>query len=72
MCHRGDKNMDVHFKKPIAVVDLETTGLDIAIAKIVSVGIVILDCDGSIKYRNELRVNPGMGVPESRRARFAE
>lgn len=56
--------MDVHFKKPIAVIDLETTGLDIATAKIVSIGIVILDRDGSIKYRNELRVNPGMEIPE--------
>jgi len=46
------------------VIDLETTGLDIAIAKIVSIGIVILDCDGTVKYRNELRINPGTEIPE--------
>jgi len=54
----------IYFKRPVAVIDLETTELDIKIARIVSIGIVILDCDGSVKYKNELRVNPRVEIPK--------
>lgn len=56
--------MRIYFKRPVAVIDLETTGLDIKTAKIVSIGIVILDCDGMIKYRKEWCVNPCVEIPK--------
>lgn len=56
--------MRTYFKRPVAVIDLETTELEIEIAKIVSIGIVILDCDGSVKYKNELLVNPCVEIPK--------
>lgn len=60
-----ENDMMSKFKKPIAVIDLETTGLDIKTARIVSIGIVILSLDGSVKYQNEIRINPCLRIPEA-------
>jgi DNA polymerase-3 subunit epsilon len=54
------KHLVLH--KPLAVLDLETTGLDIQTARIVEIGIVKLTCDLPPEKRHQ-RVNPGMPIP---------
>ena len=49
--------------RPIAVIDLETTGTDIETARIVSIGIVFIGEDGKVGRAEELLVNPGIPIP---------
>jgi uncharacterized protein YprB with RNaseH-like and TPR domain len=49
--------------KRVVFLDLETTGLDIKKAKIVEVGLIILEGDATPKYVSVL-VNPGMSIPQ--------
>jgi DNA polymerase-3 subunit epsilon len=51
-------------ERPIAVVDLETTGVDVASARIVQFGMVRINDGGVINSAEELLVNPGMPIPK--------
>lgn len=55
--------MNLNIKKPLAIFDLETTGLDISIDRIVEIAILKVSPDGKeIKY--EKRINPEMPISE--------
>jgi len=56
--------MILQLERPIVFFDLETTGLDTANDRIVEIGLVRLDPDGT---RHELveRVDPGIDIPEA-------
>jgi len=51
---------------PIALVDVETTGKDPAVDRVVEIGIVI-GCGGQIAERRSWLVNPGCPIPEESR-----
>lgn len=48
--------------KPIAIIDLETTGKEIATARIVEIGIVIISPQGKKTEKRRL-INPGLPIP---------
>jgi DNA polymerase-3 subunit epsilon len=48
--------------RPMALLDLETTGLDPVTCRIVEIGIVLLNPDGS-RLRWKQRFNPGIPIP---------
>jgi len=56
--------MPLNLKRPIAVIDLETTGFDIETVKIVSIGITIIDVNGKLQPTEEIFVNPGVKIPK--------
>jgi DNA polymerase-3 subunit epsilon len=49
---------------PLGVFDLETTGVDTDVARIVSACIAVLDSDGRVTARWDWLVDPGVEVPE--------
>jgi DNA polymerase-3 subunit epsilon len=49
---------------PLGVFDLETTGVDTDVARIVSACIAVLDADGRVTARWDWLVDPGIEVPE--------
>lgn len=49
-------------RKPLAFVDLETTGATATIDRITEIGIVEVDADGTVREWQQL-VNPGMRIP---------
>ena len=50
--------------RPLAVFDLETTGIDTATARIVQFGMVRFNTAGVIEQKEELLINPGIAIPE--------
>jgi len=54
--------MKLNLKKPLALFDLETTGIDIANDRIVEISIVKVFPDGTQEIKTE-RVNPEMPIP---------
>jgi DNA polymerase-3 subunit epsilon len=59
-----DKPLPEWAKKPIAVFDLETTGLDLRTARIVTACAVLLNPDGSVIGNDvEWLANPGVPIP---------
>lgn len=54
--------MKLKLTKPLAFIDLETTGLDVARDRIVEISILRLETDGSRKTLTK-RINPGIPVP---------
>jgi DNA polymerase-3 subunit epsilon len=50
--------------RPLAVLDLETTGKDPRVDRIVEIGIVVLNADGTERDRRVRRVNPTIPIPE--------
>ena len=50
------------FDAPLAVVDVETTGLDPSEDRVIEIGIVHM-CRGEVQDRYELLINPGRPVP---------
>jgi len=51
-------------ERPLAVLDLETTGIDARIDRVVEVGVLKLDpAAGPIRYRR--LINPGIPIPEA-------
>lgn len=56
--------MPLNLKRPIAVIDLETTGFDVETARIVSIGIIIIGIDGTIQSTEEIFINPGINIPK--------
>ena len=56
--------MSLNLKRPIASVDLETTGFDVETVRIVLIGITIIDLDGNIQPAEEILINPGVKIPK--------
>ncbi|MBU4484729.1 3'-5' exonuclease [bacterium] len=56
--------MSLNLKRPLAVIDLETTGFDVESARIVSIGITIIDAGGNIQPTEEIFINPGIKIPK--------
>lgn len=54
--------MQLHLKRPLAFFDLETTGLNIALDRIVEIGIVVMQVDGS-KTEHRYLINPTIPIP---------
>ena len=54
--------MDLNLRRPLAFFDLETTGLNVASDRIVEIGIVIMQLDGS-KTEHRYLVNPTVPIP---------
>lgn len=48
----------------LAVFDLETTGVDVATARIVTAWLGVLDADGDVVERSDWLANPGVEIPE--------
>jgi DNA polymerase III subunit epsilon len=51
--------------KELAVFDLETTGLDVKTARIVTATVATLDQAGEVTFLREWLVNPGVEIPEA-------
>lgn len=49
-------------KKPLAVIDLETTGINVAKDRIVEICVAKANVDGSVEVKTK-RINPGMPIP---------
>ncbi|MFN3783773.1 MAG: exonuclease domain-containing protein [Spirosomataceae bacterium] len=49
-------------KKPLAVIDLETTGINVAKDRIVEICVAKANIDGSVEVKTK-RINPGMPIP---------
>ena len=54
--------MKLNIKNPLAVIDLETTGIDIVHDRVVEIAVLKILPDGSENMRVR-RVNPGMPIP---------
>lgn len=54
--------MQLHLRKPLAFFDLETTGVNVAVDRIVEIGIVIMHVDGR-KTEHRYLVNPTIPIP---------
>src|SRR2546423_124153 len=54
----------IQITRPLAIVDLETTGMDFAKDRIVEIAIVKLMPNGSVKEMCD-RINPGIPIPKS-------
>jgi DNA polymerase-3 subunit epsilon len=54
--------MQLHLSRPIAIFDLETTGLNITSDRIVEIAIIRVEADGT-ESEFLRRVNPGMPIP---------
>ena len=54
--------MQIQLSKPLAFVDLETTGISISADRIVEIAIVRISPDGSRQVKRKL-INPGMPIP---------
>jgi len=53
------------WSKRVAAFDLETTGLDLATARIVTACVAVLDSAGEVEVLHEFLVNPGIDIPQS-------
>jgi len=53
------------WSKRLAAFDLETTGLDLSTARIVTACIAVLDSSGEVEQLHEFLVDPGIEIPES-------
>lgn len=56
--------MSLQIIHPLAVIDLETTGIDLATDKIVEIAVVKLMPDGTIQKKRKI-INPQKPIPES-------
>jgi len=56
--------MNIQLVRPIAVLDLETTGTNLAIDRIVEIAIVKVSPDGSRTVKRKI-INPDMKIPEA-------
>lgn len=57
-------SLPLELKRPLVFLDLETTGLDVETSRIVEIGLVRLDPDGTRQTLVE-RVDPGVDIPEA-------
>lgn len=50
--------------KKLAVFDLETTGLELSTARVVTACVAVIDANGQVEQLDEWLVNPGIEIPE--------
>lgn len=55
--------MNLHLKAPLAIFDLETTGVNVSTDRIIELAIIKLMPNGE-KLEKTIRVNPGIPIPE--------
>ncbi|WP_298302271.1 3'-5' exonuclease [Hydrotalea sp.] len=55
--------MNIQMNKPVATIDLETTGINIGTDKIIEIAIVKIMPDGTKQVKRKL-INPGMPIPK--------
>src|SRR5215467_5042461 len=55
--------MKLNLQKPLAVIDLETTGLDFARDRIVEIAVLKIMPDGN-EHEKQTLVNPGIPIPQ--------
>ncbi len=55
--------MDLKLSRPLALIDLETTGVNVATDRIVEIYILKILPDGSLHNKHKL-INPGMPIPK--------
>lgn len=55
--------MKLQLSRPLAFIDLETTGINISHDRIIEIAIVKLGVDGSVQNKRKL-INPGMPIPQ--------
>src|ERR1700730_3372300 len=60
--HRINIQMPLQLKKPLAFIDLETTGTNLACDRIIEIAIVKLNPDGNRQVKRKL-VNPEVPIP---------
>ncbi len=53
------------WEQSLGVFDLETTGVDVASARIVSAAVAVLDADGAVVERWDWLADPGVEIPEA-------
>jgi DNA polymerase-3 subunit epsilon len=58
------QRMNIQLVRPIAVLDLETTGINLAVDRIVEIAVVKINTDGSKTVKRKL-INPEMKIPEA-------
>ena len=56
--------MKLALERPVAFIDLETTGINLATDKIVEIAIIKILPDGERQFKRRL-VNPQMSIPEA-------
>jgi DNA polymerase III subunit epsilon len=56
--------MALELKKPLAFIDLETTGINLATDRIVEIAIVKISANGEKQVKRRL-INPGMPIPQA-------
>ena len=54
--------LNLELTRPLSVIDVQSTGVDPATARIVSLGVLKIDLDGTEHLRS-VRFNPGMPIP---------
>lgn len=60
----GYKIYMLELKRPLAIFDLETTGINISTDRIVEIAIIRIQPDGEKKIKRKL-INPGIPIPEA-------
>lgn len=55
--------MPLQLSRPIAVIDLETTGLDVNASKIIALGMARIEMDGRLGASEALFFHPGIPIP---------
>ncbi len=53
---------NIRLERPLAVIDLETTGIDPKVDRIIEISVLKLTPDGGADHRTR-RVNPGVPIP---------
>ena len=61
---RKSTNLMLQLKKPLAFIDLETTGINLGTDRIVEIAIVKILTDGSRSVKRKL-INPGIPIPKN-------
>lgn len=56
--------MNIQLVRPLAVLDLETTGTNLATDRIVEIAVVRINTDGTKTIKRKL-INPEMKIPEA-------
>lgn len=56
--------MQLNLTRPLAFIDLETTGVNVASDRIVEISILKVNTDNSTEIKT-MRINPGMPIPEA-------
>jgi DNA polymerase-3 subunit epsilon len=55
--------LDLNLKKPIAFIDLETTGINVTLDRIIELSVLKIHPNGKEEWMTS-RINPGIPIPE--------